>query len=107
MTTQTAQQAQQAQQALPESPAAAELSPYELLTAARTALDLSLDAANGASVAAASASKRVEQIQEDLAGARTAHTDAEQSISDSHTLIHGSLDATEAAIRKLRIAYPL
>ena len=102
----TTQQVQQAQQALPESPAA-ELSPYELLTAARSALDLSLDAANGAAVATASASKRVEQIQEDLAGARTAHTDAEQSISDSHTLIHDSLDATEAAIHKLRIAYPL
>ena len=97
---------QQAQQAPPEPPAA-ELSPYDLLTAARSALDLSLDAANGASVAAASASKRVEQIQEDLDGARTAHTDAERSIADSHVLIHGSLDATEAAIRKLRVAYPL
>ena len=101
----TTQQAQQAPPAPVE--VEAELSPYGLLTAARTALDLSLDAANGASVAAASASKRVEQIQEDLDGARTAHTDAEQSISDSHTLIHGSLDATEAAIRKLRVAYPL
>ena len=101
----TTQQVQQAPPAPVE--VEVELSPYDLLTAARTALDLSLDAANGASVAAASASKRVEQIQEDLVGARTAHTDAEQSISDSHALIHGSLDATEAAIRKLRIAYPL
>ena len=98
---------QQVQQAPVDQAPAAELSPYELLTAARSALDLSLDAANGAAVATASASKRVDQIQEDLDGARTAHTDAEQSISDSHTLIHGSLDATEAAIRQLRVAYPL
>ena len=99
------QQVQQAQD--PVDIVETELPPYELLTSARTALDQSLDAANVASVAEVSASKRIKQIQQDLDGANIASVAAEQSREDSHVLIHGALDATEAAIRKLRAAYPL